>query len=122
MSAGNVAVVDSWAILAFLRAEEPGATAMRRYLRRAQSGNLRLLLSDLLSDRRGLRPPDRRIGDIGLCSCQRSLRRLDPSFGGGHGGGLLICIGHRLFPLTFGDSARLRQARVRLFVERGQLK
>ena len=45
MSAGNVAVVDSWAILAFLRAEEPGATAMRRYLRRAQSGNLRLLLN-----------------------------------------------------------------------------
>jgi predicted nucleic acid-binding protein len=45
MSAGNVAVVDAWAILAFLRAEEPGATAMRRYLRRAQSGNLRLLLN-----------------------------------------------------------------------------
>jgi len=45
MSAGSVAVVDSWAILAFLRAEEPGAAAMRRYLRRAQSGNLRLLLN-----------------------------------------------------------------------------
>jgi predicted nucleic acid-binding protein len=45
MSAANVAVVDAWAILAFLRAEEPGATAMRRYLRRAQSGNLRLLLN-----------------------------------------------------------------------------
>jgi len=45
MSAGNVAVVDSWAILAFLRAEEPGAGAVRRYLRRAQSGNLRLLLN-----------------------------------------------------------------------------
>jgi len=45
MSVGNVAVVDSWAILAFLRAEEPGAAAMRRYLRRAQSGNLRLLLN-----------------------------------------------------------------------------
>lgn len=45
MSAGNVAVVDSWAILALLRAEEPGAAAMRRYLRRAQSGNLRLLLN-----------------------------------------------------------------------------
>ena len=45
MSAGNVAVVDSWALLAFLRAEEPGATAMRRSLRRAQSGNLRLLLN-----------------------------------------------------------------------------
>jgi uncharacterized protein len=44
MSAG-VAIVDSWAILAFLRAEEPGAAAMRRYLRRAQSGNLRLLLN-----------------------------------------------------------------------------
>ncbi len=48
MSAGgasNIAVVDSWAILALLLAEEPGATAMRRYLRRAQSGNLRLLLN-----------------------------------------------------------------------------
>src|SRR5215208_4028648 len=45
MRAGNVAVVDSWAILAFLRAEEPGAAAMRRYLRRAQAGNLRLLLN-----------------------------------------------------------------------------
>lgn len=45
MSAGGVAVVDSWAILAFLRAEEPGATAMRRYLRRAQNGNLHLLLN-----------------------------------------------------------------------------
>jgi predicted nucleic acid-binding protein len=44
MSAG-VAVVDSWAILAFVRAEEPGATAMRRYLRRARAGNLRLLLN-----------------------------------------------------------------------------
>ncbi len=45
MSAGNVAVVDSWAILAFLRAEEPGAGMMRRYLRRAQGGSLRLLLN-----------------------------------------------------------------------------
>jgi predicted nucleic acid-binding protein len=45
MSGGSVAVVDSWAILAFLRAEEPGAGAMRRYLSRARSGNLRLLLN-----------------------------------------------------------------------------
>jgi predicted nucleic acid-binding protein len=45
MSTGRVAVVDSWSILAFLRAEEPGAVAMRRYLRRARSGNLRLLLN-----------------------------------------------------------------------------
>jgi predicted nucleic acid-binding protein len=45
MSTGGVAVVDSWGILAFLRAEEPGATAMRRYLRRARTGNLRLLLN-----------------------------------------------------------------------------
>lgn len=45
MSAGGTAVVDSWAILAFLRAEEPGATAMRRYLSRARSGKLRLLLN-----------------------------------------------------------------------------
>jgi predicted nucleic acid-binding protein len=45
MSTGYVAVVDSWGILAFLRAEEPGAAAMRRYLRRARAGNLRLLLN-----------------------------------------------------------------------------
>jgi predicted nucleic acid-binding protein len=45
MSTGGVAVVDSWSILAFLRAEEPGAAAMRRYLRRARAGNLRLLLN-----------------------------------------------------------------------------
>jgi len=45
MSTGGVAVVDSWALLALLRAEEPGATAIRRYLRRAQTGNLRLLLN-----------------------------------------------------------------------------
>ena len=45
MSTGGVAVVDSWGILAFLRGEEPGATAMRRYLRRARTGNLRLLLN-----------------------------------------------------------------------------
>jgi predicted nucleic acid-binding protein len=45
MSTGGVAVVDSWSILAFLRAEEPGAAAMRRYLRRARAGNFRLLLN-----------------------------------------------------------------------------
>jgi len=45
MSTGAIAVVDSWGILAFLRAEEPGAAAMRRYLRRARTGNLRLLLN-----------------------------------------------------------------------------
>src|SRR5260370_35652546 len=45
MSTGSVAVVDSWSILAFLRAEEPAAAAMRRYLRRARAGNLRLLLN-----------------------------------------------------------------------------
>jgi predicted nucleic acid-binding protein len=45
MSTGGVAVVDSWSILAFLRAEESGAAAMRRYLRRARAGNLRLLLN-----------------------------------------------------------------------------
>jgi len=45
MSSGVVAVVDSWSILAFLRAEEPGAAAVRRYLRRARAGNLRLLLN-----------------------------------------------------------------------------
>jgi predicted nucleic acid-binding protein len=45
MSTGGAGVVDSWALLAFLRAEEPGATSIRRYLRRAQNGNLRLLLN-----------------------------------------------------------------------------
>lgn len=45
MSAGSVAVVDSWAALAFLRKEGSAATAMRRYLKRADGGNLRLLMS-----------------------------------------------------------------------------
>lgn len=45
MSAGSVAVVDSWAALAFLRKEGSAATAMRRYLKRADSGNLRLLMN-----------------------------------------------------------------------------
>ncbi len=40
-----VAVADSWAVLAFLRGEGLAALAMRRYLRRAKSGNLRLLLN-----------------------------------------------------------------------------
>lgn len=45
MSAGSVAVVDSWAALAFLRKEGSAAIAMRRYLKRADGGNLRLLMS-----------------------------------------------------------------------------
>lgn len=45
MNVGNTAVVDSWALIALLRAEEPAAGAMSRYLRRAQAGNLRLILN-----------------------------------------------------------------------------
>ena len=44
MSVG-VAVVDAWALLAFLRGEGQAARSMRRYLRRARTGNLRLLLN-----------------------------------------------------------------------------
>ena len=44
MSAG-VAVVDSWALLAFLRGEGQAGRSMRRYLRRARGGSLRLLLN-----------------------------------------------------------------------------
>ena len=45
MSAGSAAVVDSWAMLALLLREEPAKAAMRRYLRRAASGNLRLMMN-----------------------------------------------------------------------------
>jgi len=45
MSAGSVAVVDSWAALAFLRREGSADATMRRYLRRADSGNVRLLMN-----------------------------------------------------------------------------
>jgi predicted nucleic acid-binding protein len=44
MSVG-VAVVDAWALLAFLRGEGQAGRSMRRYLRRARSGNLQLLLN-----------------------------------------------------------------------------
>ncbi len=45
MSAGSVAVVDTWAALAFLRKEGSADTTMRRYLKRADSGNVRLLMN-----------------------------------------------------------------------------
>jgi predicted nucleic acid-binding protein len=45
MSVGSVAVVDSWAALAFLRKEGSADTTMRRYLKRADSGNVRLLMN-----------------------------------------------------------------------------
>ncbi len=45
MSAGSVAVVDSWGALAFLRREGSADTTVRRYLRRADSGNVRLLMN-----------------------------------------------------------------------------
>ncbi len=41
----SVAVLDAWAVLAFLRKEGSAAATVRRYLRRAESGNLRLLLT-----------------------------------------------------------------------------
>jgi ribonuclease VapC len=44
MRAG-AAVVDAWAILALLQGEGQAAVTMRRYLRRARSGNLRLLVN-----------------------------------------------------------------------------
>ena len=44
MSVG-VAVVDAWAAIAYFEREGEAAVAMRRYLRRARSGNLRLLLN-----------------------------------------------------------------------------
>lgn len=45
MSVGSVAVVDSWAALAFLRKGGSADTTMRRYLKRADSGNVRLLMN-----------------------------------------------------------------------------
>lgn len=45
MSVGSVAVVDSWAALAFLRKEGSADATMRRYLKRADSGNVRLLMN-----------------------------------------------------------------------------
>ena len=44
MSVG-VAVVDAWALLAFLRGEGQAGRSMRRYLKRARAGNLRLVLN-----------------------------------------------------------------------------
>ena len=45
MSAEPVAVVDTWAALAFLRREGSADTTMRRYLRRASNGNVRLMMN-----------------------------------------------------------------------------
>jgi uncharacterized protein len=45
MSAGSATVVDTWAMLALLLQEAPADAAMRRYLRRAASGNLRLMMN-----------------------------------------------------------------------------
>jgi predicted nucleic acid-binding protein len=45
MSVGSVAVVDSWAALAFLRREGSADVTMRRYLKRAGSGNVQLLMN-----------------------------------------------------------------------------
>jgi uncharacterized protein len=45
MSARSVAIVDTWAALAFLRKEGSADTTMRRYLKRADTGNVRLLMN-----------------------------------------------------------------------------
>ena len=42
---GGVVVVDAWAMLAFLRGEGVAATTVRRFLRQARSGRLRLIMS-----------------------------------------------------------------------------
>ena len=45
MSAGSAAIVDTWAALAFLQKEGSADASMRRHLRRAASGNVRLLMN-----------------------------------------------------------------------------
>ena len=45
MSVGSVAVVDSWAALALLQPEGAANASMRRLVKRAESGNLRLRLT-----------------------------------------------------------------------------
>lgn len=45
MSGTSAVVVDAWGLLALLRAELPAGAVVRRYLRRAAAGNLRLLMS-----------------------------------------------------------------------------
>lgn len=46
MSGRNaVVVVDAWAALAFLRREAPAEAVVRRHLRRAAAGNVRLLMN-----------------------------------------------------------------------------
>ncbi|MFZ5469108.1 MAG: type II toxin-antitoxin system VapC family toxin [Myxococcota bacterium] len=45
MSVGSAAVVDSWAALAFLLREGAADVTMRRFIKRADAGNLRLLMN-----------------------------------------------------------------------------
>jgi predicted nucleic acid-binding protein len=45
MSVGGGIVVDAWTALAFLQSEEPAQTVIRRYLRRAKTGRLRVLIN-----------------------------------------------------------------------------
>jgi hypothetical protein len=40
-----IVIVDAWAALALLRGERPAEIVVRRYLRRAFQGNVRLLMS-----------------------------------------------------------------------------
>lgn len=44
MSVASAVVADAWAILAYLRGEQPAGGIVRRYLRRAAGGRLRILL------------------------------------------------------------------------------
>jgi predicted nucleic acid-binding protein len=41
----SVVVLDAWAVLAFLQRESPAATVVRRLLRRAARGNVRLRMN-----------------------------------------------------------------------------
>jgi len=69
------AVVDAWAALALLRGEQPAERVMRRFLRRAFSGNLRLLMS-LINLGEVYYRVHRIAGEIGAAEGLRRLRRL----------------------------------------------
>jgi predicted nucleic acid-binding protein len=44
MPVASAVVADAWALLAYLRGEQPAGETVRRYLRRAAAGRLRILL------------------------------------------------------------------------------
>jgi predicted nucleic acid-binding protein len=45
MSVGSVAIVDTWAAIAYLKKEGEAGATMRRYIKRAEAGNTRLVMS-----------------------------------------------------------------------------